>query len=433
MRAFAAALLAFLPLAAEDADPTDVLMRLRDRVLAHGERIPNYTCVETITRDLQQPAVQPIPKSCDGILARRKTASFPALLRLATTDRLRLDVALAEGREIYSWAGASRFEEGEIDELIPDGAMGTGPFATMLLSVFRGRPPRFTYEGETKIDGRPVFEYSYYVPLEDSRYRVKAATEWIFTAYTGTLWVDMRTAELVRLAVRTDELPPATQSCETQTTLDYGVVQIGKVEHILPKATRQRFIARDGSEAENRITFASCREYKGESTVRFGGGIADLERGKAGGGPAAVDFPAGLAVSVELAGVIHSNRAAAGDVVQGRLGKPVVDPQGAVLAGAGAGLEGRLMRVETRHGSRPEVVIALRWETIEMNGAMRPITLLPNRRLGDLKIAERVGIRRRGVEIELPAASDTRHGVYHFPGHDVVVESGFRTEWTTAQ
>ena len=46
---------------------------------------------------------------------------------LITVDGL--DVALSETSEIYSWAGAPRFEEGDIDELIPDGAIGTGPFA----------------------------------------------------------------------------------------------------------------------------------------------------------------------------------------------------------------------------------------------------------------------------------------------------------------
>src|SRR5207248_299699 len=119
--------------------------------MAHAERIPNHTCVETIQRERYEPAVSPVPKTCDGLLARRKQADFPALLRHATTDRLRLDVALSETSEIYSWAGAPRFEEGDIDELIPDGAIGTGPFATLLLSAFRARTPRFVYEGKTTL------------------------------------------------------------------------------------------------------------------------------------------------------------------------------------------------------------------------------------------------------------------------------------------
>jgi len=38
-----------------DEDPTDVLVRLRDQVLAHAAGIPNHTCVETVERDRYEP------------------------------------------------------------------------------------------------------------------------------------------------------------------------------------------------------------------------------------------------------------------------------------------------------------------------------------------------------------------------------------------
>src|SRR5512142_549044 len=138
MKSFAAVLLAVAPALAADEDPVDVLIRLRDQVAAHSDRIPNYTCVETVQRERYEPAIT-APKTCDDIMARRKQPNVSPLLRHATTDRLRLDVALAENGEIYSWAGAEKFAEGDIDELIPDGAIGTGPFASMLLGVFQGR------------------------------------------------------------------------------------------------------------------------------------------------------------------------------------------------------------------------------------------------------------------------------------------------------
>ena len=86
---------------------------------------------------------------------------------------------------------------------------------------------------------------------------------------------------------------------------------------------------------------------------------------------------------------------------------------------AGAALEGRLMRVEVRHGRRPEVVLALRRETIEIGRTKAAVALLPV-----------ITMRRRAV-IELPPESDRMHGVYRFTGQQAVVESGFRTEWKT--
>jgi hypothetical protein len=429
MRFLAALLLAVAPGIAADEDPTEILIRLREQVLAHAARIPNYTCVETIHRDRYEPALQP-PKSCDDLVARRKQPNFSSQLRLTTTDRLRLDVALTPEREIYSWAGAARFEEGDIDELIPDGAMGTGPFAVMLLGVFQGRPPRFTFEGDTVLDHRLVYEYSYRVPQEESHYRIKARQEWIITGYDATLWVDAKTAELVRLDVRTDELPPETSLCQTKTSLEYSMVQLGKTDFLLPKSSRQRFIGHDGHEGENVIAFANCREFRGHSTVRFG----ENASGSGGAAPstvAAVALPAGLPVSVDLASAIDDN-AAAGDRIEGRVAKAVRDAKGAVLIAEGAAVEGRLMRVEIRHTRKPEAVLSLRWETVAIAGERKAIALLPNRHVERLKDAGFDLLRRRGVEIELPPASDVQYGVYHFAGDHVAIYPGFRTEWTTA-
>jgi hypothetical protein len=423
MKWVAAALLAVSCAAAADEDPVDVLMRLRDQVVEHSERIPNYLCVETVYRDRYDHAGD-APKTCDDIMAGRNQPGAPQRLRLAATDRLRLDVALADGREIYSWAGAAKFEEGEIDELIPDGAMGTGPFATMLLSVFQGRPPKFLFEGDTVLDHRLVYQYSYSVPREESRYRVRAKREWVITAYDATLWVDPKTAELVRLEVRTDELPPATTLCQTNTTLEYGMVQLAGNDYLLPKLAKQRFIGRDGGESVNQTTFAACREFRGESTLRFGaehGGTAASPIPR----PASAALPAGLEVAIDLAGDIDDH-AAAGDMIRGRVAKPVRTSTGAALVPEGAPAEGRLMRVEIRHGSKPEAVLSLRWETLDG----RPVALLPRRKLADIRTI--AGLPRRGVEIELPPASDARYGVYHFAGEHVSVMAGFRTEWTTA-
>ena len=84
------------------------------------------------------------------------------------------------------------------------------------------------------------------------------------------------------------------------------------------------------------------------------------------------------------------------------------------------------MRVEVRHGSKPEAVLSFRWETI---GDV-PMSLLPHRRISDIRVP---GLQRRGIEIELPPVSDARYGVFHFPGEHVAVYSGFRTEWLTAR
>lgn len=413
---------------AQENDPTEVLIRLRDQVIEHAGRVPHHTCIETVERQRFDPALGRQQKSCDTLMARRKAPNFQ--LKLLTTDRLRLDVTLSSTRELFSWAGASKFEDVEIDELIPTGAIGTGAFASLLMSVFETGTTRFIFEGDTAIKGRPLLEYSFTIPQDRSQYRARAGRDWVVTGYTGHLLVDPSSAQLVRLVINTEELPPSTNSCQTDTTLDYGMVQLGINSYLLPVGTRQRFIGIDGSEAENTITFASCREYKGESTVSFGEHTSGASGSPQAPPPAAL--PQGLPVVIDLGVTISSTTAAAGDRVEGRLVKPIVDADGRKFVPEGAHVTGRLLRVETQHVKPVETTIAIRWETIEIEGANRPISLLPDHHTDRSRFIPGV-LRQRGMEIELPRPGEDRVGVYRFPGEFAIIDPGLRTTWLTAK
>jgi hypothetical protein len=409
-------------------NPVEVLMRLRDRVLQHARQIPNYMCVETVQRDRYEPATGRMPKSCDALLAARKLGETS--LRLNATDWLRLDVGLAGDREIYSWAGAPRFEEKEIDEIVPEGAIGTGPFAAMLLSVFQNRDTHFLFDGDRTVDGKRVLAFSFRIAEEDSQYQVKTRRkEWIITAYSGELLVDTKTAELVRLNVHTDPLPDSTGSCEVDSTLEYGLVPLGGVEYLLPRLTRQRFIGRLGEEAENRVQFSACREYQGESTISFG--ETATRAPNAAPKPSVPALPPWQIISVEVAAPVQLRAAAAGDRIAGRLATEIRDAQGKVAAPEGARLEGRLMRVELRPEGTGDLAVALRWETIELQGTKVSLSLDPYRPMPDKRSTLPGGLRRRGVQIELPNPSEEHFGVYHFPARQERIESGFRTDWVT--
>jgi len=413
--------------AADDEDPVEILAHLRDRVWEHARGVPNHMCVESVQRDRYEPLAGKSVRSCDRVLDARSQGN--GRLRLDLTDWLRLDVGMADGREIFSWTGAAKFEEGEIDELIPEGAFGTGPFATMLISIFENRNARFVFDGETTLQNQRVLQYSFHVPREESGYRVKAGKEWIVTGFAGTLIVDPRTADLVRFIVRTDILPPATNTCEVDSTLDYNMVELSGFEYMLPKSTRQRFIGVDGTEGENTLTFAGCREFLGESTLTFGGrpGAAETPHGT----PPRL-LPEGLGLAIELTTHLTLSNAAAGDRIEGRLAETLWDAgKKNILAPAGAIARGRLTRVELQHSGSGEYTVALRWETLEIDGERTLLQLKPNRQLAGLKAAARGILLRRGTEFELPPPDGERDAVYHYPGKATQIETGLRTLWVT--
>jgi hypothetical protein len=426
-----AATLLFLLATKADDDPVEVLMRVRDRVLAHATRVQNHTCVETIVRDWYDMVGAAAPASCDALLGRRKRAGEGTLIKLATTDRLRLDVGVAESREIYSWAGAGKFEQKELVDMVPIGAIGTGPFAATLLGLFQARDPHFVYEGDTTLNSKRVLEYSFTVLQEESNSRVKAGPVWVITGYTGRLLVDPATAELLRLTVRTEELPRATNICEVDSMQEYGMVRLDGVEYLLPAMTRDRFINQDGSEAENTVTFSACREFRGESVVTFGGKPAIPEDAKRA---EETNLATGLSVAVVLTSTIDADQAAAGDRIEGVLAAPIYDLEKKnVLVDKGKLVEGRLMRVEKRYGNPSEVTIVLRWETLDLNGAKSPITLAPDWHTASKMVDSPGELRKRPLALILPRQDESRYAAYHIPGEHVVVRGGLRSEWFTVQ
>ena len=402
-------------------DPVEVIGNLYDRISARAGEVPNHTCVETVERNRYEFETDNPIRSCASLLAARKLPSHR--LHLRSTDWLRLDVGVAGGHEIFSWAGGDRFDERDIDQFIPEGAFGTGPFATLLLSVLDNRNSLLSLDGETAVDGRRVLQYSFQVPREESLYRVKAGQDWVATAYTGTLLVDPETSNLVRFRVRTEGLPAATEACEIDTTLDYREVELGQSQYFLPVSTRQRFIGVNGSEAENRVSFASCREFRGESTLSFDHAPAPVVATPAT--PAGASLPEGSSLAIELTTAISLGKAAAGDPIEGRLAEPVRDAaNGKVLAPAGARVGGRLTLVELHHSPEPEYDLSLRWETLEMAGAETPLNLKPKLPTG--------ASRGPWTGMELPREIGDGGIVYRFPEKNGAAVGALRTEWVTA-
>jgi len=424
--------------AAAGSDPDEIIQRVTDRVLESAARIPSYTCVETVAREYYWPKASTLPRACPVLMELRKHPTADMVLRLAMSDRLRLDVTLTGTREIFSLVGATRFEDATIDHVVHDGPMGTGAFGGLLSVIFKQDVKKFGFERHTEVDGRSLMEYSFQVTKENSSYKVKAADSWVFSAYSGTVLADPETGDVVRLAVKTVELPAATQCCEIGMNLDLKMVKMGGSEFLLPAQARQRYLLTTAEETENTITFSGCREYRGESTVSFtpqpgeqgaGGSPLGLNQQSVPEAPrqAAVGVPAGQGFTLELTSPIDSGTAAAGDVFSGKLLTSLRDQRRRTLARAGSLVEGRLLRVERRHLAPAVTVVVLKLESIEIAGSKVPLAAVRD------WSREPPAIRKdkRGIEISLPLQSEKDAGLFRFAGDQLVLRRGFRSEWRT--
>ncbi len=408
-----------------ERSPVEVLARMGRIVTEDAARFPNYTCVETVERRYYRANLTGSPRNCDDLSAEKKKRGYKLVLE--STDRLRLDVKAGAIAEVFSWPGANRFEDRELERIIGYGPAATGSFGTLLLSIFQGDATDFAFSGETESAGRKLFAYSFRVPETRSHFQIHTPQgRSIVAGYDGTILADPDTAEPVRLTTRTAELPPEAFCCEMNSSSDYGRVRIGADEFLLPKEARHRFIERSGTETENITTFSGCREYKPESAPEK---------------PAPpLEIPAGLPVTIALGTRIDSANAAAGDRFTGTLAKPVPEA-GTIVLPEGAIVNGRITKIEVR--TQPAVVIiGLEVETVQIGGAAIPfyVTGKPrDSRSGLQKVLSSLHIGGGGFSTHpsttasVPAPGETRSSELRFPGKHAALDQGFQTDWITVK
>lgn len=347
-------------------DWKNLLQRVRGRVSETIRRLPNYLCTETIDRTEYRPSTH--APSCTELLAGQNERK----LRPATSDRLRLDVAVSSSGEMYSWVGESGFHDQSLGDLVKKGTTSTGSFSAFLQAIFASDGVSFSYNGEKTEAGRLLAEFAFQVPQRQSQYSFGYGTGRILTGYYGTFLVDPGTSDLVRLAIHTSELPDYTESCHASTTLDYGRVVLHGSDFLLPSEVRLRLIYANGAQSDNRTVFSACHEFRGESTLSFDDSPEESPSAGGQGTVAQTVLPAGLGFQVALTQDIDTATSAAGDPIQAKLTTAIQDRSSKVLVPAGTVVSGRIAEMRRLYIPSPSWSIVLRLETLKAKGTSRP-------------------------------------------------------------
>jgi hypothetical protein len=418
-------------------DPGDLLQRVTRKVLETVGRLPKYMCTQTIDRSQYEPAAGTgghscdSPKAVDALLEVSLGVEKHKALLLTTSDRLRLDVAVSAAHEIYSWVGESRFEDRTLFQLVHSGALSTGSFALFLMVVFRDDAASFSYKGETTEAGRQLADFEFRVPVQSSHYTYSGAGNQVTTGYYGDILVDPKTADLVRLAVHTEGLPPETGSCEATTTLDYSRVRLNGAEFLLPNRGQLQILDANGMELKNSTAYSGCHEFLGESTLRFDAApeAAALAAGKAAAG--ADELPAGLPFTIALNSNIDVSAAAAGDKIGAKVTAAVKDTKGQILVPKGAAVTARMVQIRRFYVPEPSLRLVLKLETIDIAGTPRQLAAAPDSRALPPNNAKGM-LQRRYNSVTLDN-QDHQAAVIQFwnTKGNFVQSSGFESKWLT--
>ena len=295
--------------------------------------------------------------TCDAVIARE---TYGARRRLLWTDRVHVDVAVFEGRQLYSWPGESAFGAASVKELTGTGASGSGEFGPFAASFLADSDPasiRHRRSGALE-------EFSYEVPLATSHYMIGREA----TAYQGALFVDSTSGELKRMVIHVPR-PPSSSGIE-RAEIDIKYTSEDGGPNLYPSFSVLTLSMGEGS-AVNRTTYRGCRRFTGESTLQFG---TEDNRPHTDATSFAPRIPAGIRIRSTMATPVDSRTSSAGDTFEARVAEPVKQGDRTVIP-KGALLHGRITRMEQRYSPSLGVLLQIRFAAVEFGGVRYPIAL----------------------------------------------------------
>jgi hypothetical protein len=300
----------------------DEILLGRVRVVAAQAfaRLPNFTCVETIERSRRA--------------APNKKYEF--------LDTIRLEVAYVDGKELYSWPGETRFEERDLPTMVGGaGAIGTGDFALHAKSVLLGPMVVFQPAVAEEMDGRAVYRFDFRLSIQYSGYMLRIQPNEGPVGFSGSTWHDKTTLDLLKLEVIIDEIPANLPLRRGEKRIHYKRTVIGEDSFLLPVSMDMTLTHANGSESRNAMTFASCRQYMGESTLIFEEPAPDAKPRES---KVEVTLPGGLGVPLRLRTPLELAKVARGDLIETETGREV-KRRDVVLLPKGARVRFRVSRV----------------------------------------------------------------------------------------
>jgi hypothetical protein len=292
-------------------DWREVLNRVRANVASQVAKSANYTCVETIDRT-------EFGSSRDLLPGCAYESKLPQRIKIMH-DRLRLDVAVSEGREIFSWHGQSKFSgSSRISDVVRRGTVSSGEFIGFLSNVFLQAGIRFQYTGQANINGVRSYSFNYTVPLATSGYHVDAKQGKSTVPFHGSFSVRGSDFELASLSVIADDIPENSLICSAETEMIYQIAKISGQDALIPSLFILKLDDINHQYTVSRSEYTACRAFGAESTLRFGD--ADSTGSESLSGPVSEQqLPPGTLLHIGLRTPVDDTTSFTGDPVEGAL------------------------------------------------------------------------------------------------------------------
>ncbi len=182
-------------------------------------------------------------------------------------DRVQVELTYVGGHEDYR---NIRINNKPIKKGTPEdsGTWSSGEFGTILANLFASNTnAQFTPRGESTAVGIRAKVYDYSVSQPTSRWTVRFGRP-VQPAYRGSIWIDPESARVLRIEMRTRQLPSDYEIDTVETTVDYGWVTISGQRVLLPVKSENLACVRGSFDCvRNEIDFRNYRKFQVESQI----------------------------------------------------------------------------------------------------------------------------------------------------------------------
>jgi len=409
---------------AQDLAPDGLLVRIKSHMHAELSHLPDYTCLETMSR-----------------FRRDRHSQVRSHELLTALDTVRLEIVYSDHREWFGSPGDRDLRVNDPAAFIGGGMIGNGAFGLMLDKIFA--EASFTYRGEESLGGRTAVRYDFRLSRLQKPLELSVPGGAGTVGEEGSLWADPQSLDLIRMESRADEIPPYLPVEDESTDVDYARTRIGGNNALLAQQAGSHLLDAYGVENYNRIEFTHCRAYSTQSELRF-----DVEpsgppgASPAGSPPAASSrdavgraVPAFLPIAVSLTTPI-SDGDAVGTLIEARVLDDVLH-KGKIVVPKGSVVHGRIRRLE--RFKQGIFIVGLEFTEVEVGGDLLPfyadfLRTDKNPRIqaqhsGRVLVPERSGIHVKEETITLPELP----GVASFfvSGTTFTLPRGFHMVWRT--
>jgi hypothetical protein len=222
-----------------------LIEKAREAAFEFSEKLPNFICQEFMSRFTQRGRQEEIP-----------------------LDVVSAELIYEDTHETYRNVKINdRPTDRALEEI--GGSWSTGEFATTLLDLFHpDTDARFQSGGASSISGFSAQVYDFEVRREKSHWMLHAGSQTLAAAYGGSVWVDPKTARVLRIEMQARNIPSDFPMDTVESAVDYSYVWIGQTSFLLPVHAESLGCQRGTSDcSHNVIDFRNYHEFKADIKI----------------------------------------------------------------------------------------------------------------------------------------------------------------------